>query len=169
MEWLKMELWSPYAVGIAMGVLSWLTFLLSDKTLGCSTSFSRFSGMILRLFSPKTVEDNPYYKKTPPVVDWQVMMVIGIVIGAFLSAYLSGTFNVAAVPDLWKTQFGDTPWLRIGVALVGGIFMGFGSRWSSGCTSGHGISGTLQMAPSGWLSVIFFFATGIITAFLLYL
>ncbi|MCP4156590.1 MAG: YeeE/YedE family protein [bacterium] len=168
MEWLKMELWSPYAVGIGLGILSWFTFLLSDKSLGCSTAFSRFSGMITLLFSRKAVEESEYYKKTPPVIDWQVMLVIGIVIGAFLSALFSGTLKFETVPALWKFQFGDSVSLRWGMALMGGIFMGFGSRWSNGCTSGHGISGTLQMSISGWLSVVFFFAAGILTAFLLY-
>ena len=47
MEWLRMQHWSPYAVGIGIGVLSWLTFVLSDKPIGCSTAFARFSGMIV--------------------------------------------------------------------------------------------------------------------------
>ena len=40
MEWLKMAQWSPYAVGIGIGVLSWLAFLLSDKPIGCVTGKS---------------------------------------------------------------------------------------------------------------------------------
>jgi hypothetical protein len=31
MGWLSMEEWSPYLVGIGIGILSWLTFLLSDQ------------------------------------------------------------------------------------------------------------------------------------------
>jgi len=50
MEWLSMELWSPYVVGAGIGILSWLTFLVSDKPIGCSTAFARTSGMIERLF-----------------------------------------------------------------------------------------------------------------------
>ncbi len=34
MEWLSMELWSPYVVGIGIGLLSCLSFLLSDKPIG---------------------------------------------------------------------------------------------------------------------------------------
>ena len=54
------------------------------------------------------------------------------------------------------------------VALIGGIFMGVGARWTGGCTSGHGISGTLQLAVSGWLAVICFFIGGIITAMVIF-
>jgi uncharacterized membrane protein YedE/YeeE len=46
--------------------------------------------------------------------------------------------------------------------------MGFGARWAGGCTSGHGISGVLQLAVSGLISAACFFAGGIATAFLLY-
>jgi uncharacterized membrane protein YedE/YeeE len=54
------------------------------------------------------------------------------------------------------------------VALAGGIILGFGSRFAGGCTSGHGISGTLQLAVSSWVSAIFFFVGGIITAHIIY-
>jgi len=50
MDWLTMGRWSPYAVGIGIGILSWLTFVLSDKPIGCSAAFARTSGMIERLF-----------------------------------------------------------------------------------------------------------------------
>jgi hypothetical protein len=46
--------------------------------------------------------------------------------------------------------------------------MGMGARWAGGCTSGHGISGTLQLAVSSWLATLSFFAGGIVTALLLY-
>lgn len=85
MEWFSMEIWSPYVVGIGIGVLSWFTFLLSDKTLGCSTSFARFSGYIEKAFRGKKIEETEYYReKTPPKIDWQVMLVLGVVIGGFI-------------------------------------------------------------------------------------
>ncbi|NLG27672.1 MAG: YeeE/YedE family protein, partial [Chloroflexi bacterium] len=54
------------------------------------------------------------------------------------------------------------------VALVGGVFLGLGARWADGCTSGHGISGTLQLAVSSWISAICFFIGGIVTAYILF-
>jgi len=51
MEWLKMTEWSPYAVGIGIGLLSCVTFFLSDKSIGCSTAFSRTSGMLETFFA----------------------------------------------------------------------------------------------------------------------
>jgi len=51
---------------------------------------------------------------------------------------------------------------------VGGVILGMGARWAGGCTSGHGISGTLQLAVSSWLAVICFFIGGIVTAMVIY-
>ena len=47
--------------------------------------------------------------------------------------------------------------------------MGFGSRWAGGCTSGHGISGTLQLAVSSWIVAVFLFISGIVTAKLIFI
>ena len=172
MEWLRLEEWSPYVVGAGIGMLSWLTFLLSDKPIGCSTAFARTSGMIERLFRGAKVKEKPYYQKFAPTVDWEWMLVLGIVIGAFVSSKLSGQFQwrwtpVAATGMLDKS-FVTEPYARVAFAFIGGIFMGIGSRWAGGCTSGHGISGTLQMAVSSWLAAICFFIGGIVTAMIIF-
>jgi uncharacterized membrane protein YedE/YeeE len=96
------------------------------------------------------------------------MLVLGVFIGAFLSAKLSGQFQGDWVPTKWAATFGNTPLTRWIVALIGGIVMGIGARWAGGCTSGHGISGTLQLAVSSWLAVICFFISGIATAMLIF-
>lgn len=168
MEWLQAERWSPYVVGAGIGILSWITFLLSDKAIGCSTAFARTSGMIERIFRGGRTTDKPYYREFPPVIDWEWMLVAGIFIGAYLSSMLSGVFEVRMMSPLWIAHFGDTPVLRLLFAFVGGIAMGFGSRWAGGCTSGHGISGTLQWTVSSWIAVICFFLGGIITAQLVF-
>jgi len=160
--------WSPYAVGIGIGILSWLTFLISKSPISCSTTFAKTSGMIERLFRGKKVEDKPYYKKINLTVDWQFMLVIGIVIGSLIAALLSGDFRLQWVPDLWANAFGGSALLRVIMAVVGGIFLGFGSRWADGCTSGHGISGTLQLVVGSWISAICFFIGGILTALLVF-
>jgi uncharacterized membrane protein YedE/YeeE len=168
MEWLRMARWSPYAVGIAIGILSWFTFLLSNKTIGCSTAFSRTAGMIERLFRGDKVLRNPYYQKTAPKIEWGWMLVAGAVIGGFVSAQLSGQFEFQWVPALWVEAFGRAPLPRQIVAFLGGILMGLGSRWAGGCTSGHGISGTLQLVVGSWLASICIFVGGIVTALLIF-
>jgi uncharacterized membrane protein YedE/YeeE len=167
MEWLRAEQWPVYIVGAGIGILSWVAFLLSDHPLGCSTAFARTSGMIEKLFRGNKVEEKTYFKKFAPVVTWEGMLVLGIVIGAFISAKLSGSFQFRWVPPRWQAMAGAAPWFRWLAALIGGVIMGFGARWAGGCTSGHGISGTLQLAVSSWLATICFFLGGVITAMLI--
>lgn len=168
MSWLRELQWSPYAAGIGIGLLSWLTWLISSKPIGCSTSFARSAGMIERLFHGRKVGTMPYYQEFQPVVDWQWMLVLGMIVGALISSLLSGDFGWQWIPAQWAAAFGTDALLRVGVALLGGVLLGFGSRWAGGCTSGHGISGTMQMAISSWISAICFFVGGIIMARLLF-
>lgn len=165
---LTTELWSPYLVGIGIGILVWLGFIISNKAIGCSTAYARTFGMIEGLVRGDRVKDKPYYKKFVPKIDWEWMLVIGIVVGAFLSSLMSGSFEVEMVPAIWEGTFGANPVLRFVGALIGGFLLGFGARMAGGCTSGHGISGTIQLALASWLAFIFFFVGGILTALLIY-
>ncbi len=168
MEWLTMSQWSPYAVGAGIGVLSCIAFLFSNKPLGASTAFVRTSGMLEKLFRREKIREKIYYKKFEPKVDWEWMLVIGIIVGSFISSQLSGDFQVLWVPAVWRQAAGDSIFLRWLVSLAGGIILGFGARWAGGCTSGHGISGTLQLAVSSWIAACCFFIGGISVAMLLF-
>jgi uncharacterized membrane protein YedE/YeeE len=168
MNWLEQARWSPYVVGAGIGLLSWLTFLLSDKPLACSTSLVRTVGMIEKALRGEKVKARLYYKEFPPIVEWGVMLVIGLFLGALVSALLSGSFAITWVPPRWSAHFGSSALVRWVAALLGGILLAFGARWANGCTSGHGISGTLQLTLSSWIAAICFFVGGIIIAFVLY-
>ena len=168
MNFLTQVRWSPYAVGIGIGVLSWLSFLISKKPLGTSTTYAKTSGMIERFVRGPDVGLKPYYQKIKLDIDWQWMLVMGIVLGSLLSALLSGDFSFEWVPALWLSAFGNSPVSRVIIAMLGGILLGFGARWADGCTSGHGISGALQLAVSSWISAIAFFLSGILTAHILF-
>ncbi len=90
--------WSPYAVGMGIGVLSWLTLLLTRHAFGCSTYFARSAGMIERGLRGRHVPVRVYYEKVVPSVDWQRMLVVGIVLGVFAVSWLSGEFSGVWVP-----------------------------------------------------------------------
>ncbi len=168
MDWMTMTRWSPYAVGVGIGLLSAVAFVLSDKPLGCSTAFARTAGMLARWFGGRKAVDGAYFRMFAPQVEWEWMLVAGIAIGAWLSARLSGGVRWEWVPPAWAAAAGPSPVVRWAAALLGGILMGMGARWAGGCTSGHGISGTLQLAVSGWIATVCLFAGGIATAMLLY-
>jgi len=161
--------WSPYVVGIGIGILSWLTFLISGKPIATSSTFARMGGKIENVITGGKANQRPYFNKIKLDINWQWMLVVGVVIGSFLSSIISDDFQSNTwVPSLWASAFGESALLRVLVAFAGGIILGFGARFAGGCTSGHGISGTLQLAVSSWVSVIFFFIGGTITAHLIY-
>lgn len=161
-------LWSPYLVGALIGVLSMFTFYFSNKPIGASTAYARVAGLLGQWMAPRHTNSLHYYAKKKPSVGWEVMLVAGIVIGGFLSAWSGNEITARWLPPLWLERFGESVWLRMGVGLLGGALMAFGARIAGGCTSGHGISGALQLSVGSWISLLGFFVGGVITAALLF-
>ena len=160
--------WSPYIVGAGIGVLSWLTFYFSDKPIGASSFYATLAGLIGKLFAPKHTGQLAYFKTEPPTVNWGFIFVLATIGGAAIAALAGGEFLNEWVPQMWSARFGDSIALRGIVAFAGGVLMAFGARLAGGCTSGHGISGTMQLNVASWIAVACFFIGGIAVAMLLF-
>jgi uncharacterized membrane protein YedE/YeeE len=160
--------WSPYLVGALIGVLSWFTFLFSNKPLGASTAYARVAGMMGMAISPRHTMSLKYFQDNKPKLDWGVMLVVGVIVGAAISAWTGNEFLARWVPPMWAERFGDGIAPRLLVACIGGALMAFGARLAGGCTSGHGISGAMQLAVSSWIALIGFFIGGVVTAMLMF-
>ncbi len=124
--------WSPYLAGGLSGLVSIFAVLTADKFLGASTTFVKTAGMIEQLFSPERVSAMDYFIKEVPNIDWQWMFVVGIFIGALLSAVTSKSFQWKAVPDMWADRFGLNVPKRAFVAFIGGAIAMFGARLADG-------------------------------------
>ncbi len=162
--------WSPYLVGAGIGVLSWLTFYFADKTIGASSFYATVAGALGRLFARRHTDSLDYYKENPPKLGWETVLVLATIAGAFIAAVTGGEFTGRWLPPFWVARFGpDSLALHGVVGLLGGILMAFGARFAGGCTSGHGISGALQLNVGSWISVVCFFIGGIAVAIPLYL
>jgi uncharacterized membrane protein YedE/YeeE len=160
--------WSPYVVGAGIGVLSWLTFYFADKAIGASSFYATLAGFVGKLIAPRHTESLQYYKSNPPRADWGFFFVICAIAGGFIAAWTGGEFRNEWLHTMWRDRFGDSIALRAIVGFAGGVLMSFGARLAGGCTSGHGISGTLQLNAGSWLTVACMFIGGIATAMLLY-
>ena len=161
--------WSPYVVGALIGVLVWLTFLLSDKPVGASTAYARVAGLIGMLFAPRHTESLKYFQDTKPKIDWEVMFVVGAIGGAFLAAWHGSELTGEWLPPMWEARFGANSLpLRLAITFAGGAFMAFGARMAGGCTSGHGISGALQLSVGSWVALACFFIGGMAVAIPMY-
>lgn len=161
--------WSPYLVGAMIGVLTLLTLSISGKPVGASSAYAALAGLVGRVVAPRHIASLPYFKDNPPKVDWTLVFVLGAIAGAFVAAWTGGELTGRWVPPMWEARFGadSLPW-RLAAAFAGGAIMAFGARMAGGCTSGHGISGTLQLSVGSWVAVICFFLGGIPVALLLY-
>lgn len=170
---MTMKSWSPYVVGIGIGVLSWFAFATADQPLGVSTAFEHTAALAEKAAVPQAEQTNEYFAKKveegkPPKIGWEWMVVLGVFVGALLSSWFSGDRSSETVPTMWRERFGGSVALRLTAAFLAGLLMMFGARLAGGCTSGHGISGNLQLAVSSWVFTAVFFAAAIITSLALY-
>lgn len=160
--------WSPYLVGTAIGVLSWLTFYFSGKPIGASSFYAEFAGFLGKLIAPRHTASLTYFKDKPPRVSWEFVFVVATIAGGAISALTGGEFANEWLPPIWEVRFGDSVALRAAVAFPGGMLMAFGARLAGGCTSGHGISGTLQLNVASWIAAICIFVGGVAVALTLF-
>lgn len=164
---LQKQRWSPYIVGASIGLLNVVAVYFFKQTIGTSSTFERLGVLLYKFVWPHMLEVWHYHFSSAPLINWQVAFVIGIFCGAVVSVKLSG-YTPTRIPSLWQANFGSSFNKRALGAFIGGIIIMLGARIARGCTSGHAISGGMQLATAGWLFMIALFASGIITAHLLY-
>jgi uncharacterized protein len=134
MRWLRRQEWPWWHAGLMLGLLCVLIWYTANTSLGTSTTFSRAAGMVVSLVSPEHVAQNAYYKANRPIVDWQFLLVLGIPVGAYLAARLSGgtVHFTTKLPEAWVNRFGTSRGRRWALGLLGGILVGFGARFADG-------------------------------------
>lgn len=153
MNLLEKRSWSPYAVGAGIGVLSWFSFLTARQPIGITGAFEHTAAGLGQQLAPHASGVNAYLARSDevPKLDWEWMLAAGVALGSWLSSRASGDREAARVPEAWAARFGTSPTVRDVGAFLGGALMMFGARVARGCTSGHAISGTQQLAASSWL------------------
>lgn len=156
--------WSPYLVGAGIGLLSWLTFYFSDKPIGASSFYAQIAGFIGKLVAPHHTQSLTFFKDKPPRVNWEFVFVVAVIAGGAIAALTGDEFTNEWLPPMWEARFGDSISLRAVIGFLGGVFMALGARLAGGCTSGHGISGTMQLNPGSWITAICLFIAGVAVA-----
>ena len=98
---------------------------------------------------------------------WRVWFFGGLVAGGFVATLLRGglSFNL----DYGRLGEKVPLILLVPLLVVAGLVMGYGARWSGGCTSGHGIRGTASLSPASWAATATFMATAVGVTFILHL
>jgi len=173
MDWLakqfRKELWSPYTAGILLGVVGVLAVWLSDSLLGASGAFENLAGLFGKAVAPNLFNNLYFNFIMPPGITWGVVLLIGVFFGGMLGAFSSKTFKLTTNQDpQWKKIFGNSTAKRWGIAFIGAIILEYGAGIAGGCTSGLAISGGMLLAPAAFLFIAAMFASGIITALVVY-
>ncbi len=100
------------------------------------------SGIVGGLLSPKAGD-----------VAWRVAFVLGLLAAPMLYAGLRGP---------WEVRI-DAGW---GTVVAAGLLVGIGTRYASGCTSGHGVCGLSRLSPRSLVATMSFMAAGFVVVYL---
>lgn len=175
-EWISMP-WHWAVGGLAIALLS-VAMTLMGRKFGVSSAFKvlcAYAGAGKKI---------PYFDINLKDNRWLMTFIAGGILGAMISVqYLRSPEPVAisqstidylsglgiAYPESDETGLGFVPtvlfnfanWKGVVLALLGGFFVGFGSRYGEGCTSGHAITGLSHLSLPSFITVVGFFIGGL--------
>lgn len=180
MNWIY-EPWPWYVAGPIIALVMVLLLFFG-------TSFGVSSNLRTMCTIAGAGKINDFFKFDWKTQAWNLVFISGAVIGGFLSHYfLTPETTVALNPQtidnlselgiqnagssyLPEKIFGIEAlnsiqgWL---ILIIGGILVGFGTRYAGGCTSGHAISGLSDLQLPSLIAVVGFFIGGLAMTHLL--
>ncbi|MDH3732683.1 MAG: YeeE/YedE family protein [Gemmatimonadota bacterium] len=180
LEWISQP-WPWYVAGPLIGLVVPALLLVSGRPFGLSTSFEDMCAATLPA-KPELLRRD--WKQG----SWRLSLVAGIALGGLLTALAipnpeaEVAISAATRADLeglgLTTFSGLAPtqifsWESLGtvagfvIIVLGGYMVGFGSRYASGCTSGHAIMGLANLQVPSLLAVLGFFAGGLTATWLI--
>ena len=136
-DWTSFTPGPALAGGIILGIAAALYVLINGRILG-------ISGILGGLIGPKRTDWL-----------WRASFVLGL-----LTAPLWGKYVFQMNP----TAVIDADYLTL---IIAGLLVGFGARYGSGCTSGHGICGLSRLSPRSLLATLTFMGCGFLVVFLI--
>ena len=153
MDWL-LEPWPWYVSGPLIGLMVPALLILTGKSFGISSTFQQIGAIC----APKL---NVAYLRNYNVREnaWNLVFALGVMLGGFVAANLLSATAPSFLPDHYYSLGGA---IRLG---LGGILVGFGTRYANGCTSGHTIMGLSALRWQSLVATIAFFVGGLLTTF----
>ncbi|WP_339757118.1 YeeE/YedE thiosulfate transporter family protein [uncultured Winogradskyella sp.] len=174
--------WPWYISGPCIAIVMFL-LLYFGRTFGMSSNLKTICAIG---GAGKKVE---FFKFDWKSQTWNLVVVLGAIIGGFIAHnYLSNPINIDlsqnTIEDLktlgfenigqsllplelfsWNAVFSLKGLL---ILVIGGFLVGFGTRYASGCTSGHAITGLSSLQLPSLIAVIGFFIGGLIMVHFIY-
>jgi uncharacterized membrane protein YedE/YeeE len=135
-DWSHFTPWQSLSGGVLLGIAAALFILLNGRILG-------ISGIVGGLLPPKAGD-----------VSWRMAFLLGLVAAPALFFMLAPAHLMVAP----RIEAGP---VRI---VVAGLLVGLGTRYGSGCTSGHGVCGLSRLSPRSLVATLSFMAAGFLIA-----
>ena len=161
MSLLNMSSWPWYLAGAGIALVAALLLFLLGVQLSVSTGYGNW----VALLTKHKFFHSGEYEKT---FNWRFFFLIGLVLGGFLSVSSSTGFHPHTQMGMLSQLMGDSIYKKALLLFVGGICVGFGTRWARGCPSGHCIFGLGTWSKASWIATLVFFGTAFVVTNLLY-
>jgi len=157
LEMKKSFLWL-YA-GIGLAILDSIVFLTSvfNRPIGASTTYPYVGDVMAGL------TQNDYFTTIQKPGNWELIFLTGAFLSGIVISLIRKEFKIQLIYSGWSKTEGNSSVKRIIWAFIGGFILLFGARMAGGCTSGHVISGGMQVAASSLLFGAFVFAGLLLT------
>jgi uncharacterized membrane protein YedE/YeeE len=153
--------WPWWQGGAAVGAITLLLLWLGNQRLGISTGFENLCALALR---------TPHLRRAEVTgsARWRLPFLAGLVLGGVLAALATGSLVPSLAVPMLDARFALAPGVKLAWMFAGGLLIGFGTRLSNGCTSGHGIFGLANLERGSLEATLAFLAAGMLTTFLVY-
>ncbi|UYV35641.1 YeeE/YedE thiosulfate transporter family protein [Rhodobacteraceae bacterium D3-12] len=123
--------------GVLIGIASTMLMLIAGRVMGAT-------GILAGIFQPESSSD----------FAWRAALLLGMVSGPLLVAVITGEMPLVQVP------------VSLPLLLIGGLIVGVGVTFGSGCTSGHGVCGMARLSPRSIVATVTFMAVTFVTVYL---
>jgi len=136
-DWANFTPWASLAGGILVGLAAAVFILMNGRVLG-------ISGILGGLLPPRTGD-----------AGWRIAVLLGIFSAPLVYGWLApGGFTQAPRIDA-----------GYGLLVIAGLLVGLGTRYGSGCTSGHGVCGLARLSPRSLVATLTFMAAGFVVVY----
>ena len=148
----------PYLAGAGLGLVLLAAFVLVGRGLGASGAFASSAAAVVAAVAPAKAAASPlfaHYLSGPgPWLEWLNFELLGVAIGAWLSAALAGRVRVTV-----ERPASISRGTRLALAFGGGMLMAAGAVFARGCTSGQALTGGALLGVGSWIFLGVAFAT----------
>jgi len=139
--------------GVALAILNIIVFSkgVTNRPIGASTTFP----YVADLFTGLT--NNDYFNKIKTPGNWEMIFLFGAFAAGLAISLIKNDFKLTLIHKNWEKRKGNSNVNRAIWAFIGGFILIFGARMAGGCTSGHILSGGMQLAFSSLFFAVFVF------------